>query len=335
MLEQCRKIGEAKRIRIIAQAVATAERGKDIALDAGEIVLFAYARIGELTREMSKARAGGAGGGTKVHGADSRQIALASEGLSKQEAQRCERVAALKDSGMLARLVSAERGAKRAPSVRAAVDLARLDPARQHEALAKLGDVPHVKQAAREVRRDRAMSEAGKSARLMGKFRVFYADPPWQYGDAGYGSGPAEFHYPTMSLSELCALPVVDLALADAVLFIWATSPLLEDSFKVIGAWGFHYKASFVWDKIKHNVGHYNSVRHELLLIATRGSCTPDDRRLDDSVVSIERGAHSVKPERFREIIDRMYPHGSRIELFARRAVVGWDVWGNQARVKK
>jgi N6-adenosine-specific RNA methylase IME4 len=186
------------------------------------------------------------------------------------------------------------------------------------------------KEVHRETRRVQAHEAIKSVSNLTGKYRVLYADPPWKYGDAGYGSGPAEFHYPTMSIDELCKLPVKDIALDNSVLFIWVTSPLLEDVFKVINSWGFTYKASFVWDKVKHNVGHYVSVRHELLLIATRGSCTPDDQRLIDSVQVIERGEHSVKPEEFREYIEQMYPHGNKVEMFARKRSKGWDVWGNQ-----
>lgn len=75
--------------------------------------------------------------------------------------------------------------------------------------------------------------------------------------------GGAVKHYDTMPLEDICALPVP--AADNAVLFLWVTSPMLEDAFKVINAWGFKYKSSFVWDKVSHNMGHYNSVRHELL----------------------------------------------------------------------
>ena len=163
------------------------------------------------------------------------------------------------------------------------------------------------------------------------KYRVIYADPPWSYNDKQNIEvlGGAEKHYTTMPLDEICALPIP--SADNAVLFMWATSPLLEDSFKVINAWGFKYKSSFVWDKIAHNMGHYNSVRHEFLLIATKGSCTPDVPRLFDSVVSIERTEHSRKPKEFRDMIDTLYPYGERLELFAREAPEGWDVWGNMA----
>ena len=125
-----------------------------------------------------------------------------------------------------------------------------------------------------------------------------------------------------MSLDELWALPLGELAEDNAVLFLWVTAPLIRDCFPVIDAWGFEYKAMLVWDKVKHNMGHYNSVRHELLLICTRESFTPPKGiKLDDSVITIEcSDRHSEKPERFREIIDTLYPKGRRLELFARSA---------------
>jgi N6-adenosine-specific RNA methylase IME4/ParB-like chromosome segregation protein Spo0J len=164
------------------------------------------------------------------------------------------------------------------------------------------------------------------------KYRVIYADPPWMYGNnmPDYFDEQAH-HYPLMTVREICEMPIRDLAIDDAVLFLWVTSPILAEAFDVIRSWGFTYKSSFVWDKIKHNMGHYNSVRHELLLICTRGSCQPDVQKLFDSVQSIERTRHSEKPEFFREIIDTIYPLGPRIELFARTTTEGWDSYGNEA----
>ena len=171
------------------------------------------------------------------------------------------------------------------------------------------------------------------------KYRVWYADPPWEYGNSGVigetdNYGHVERHYPSMSIAELCEIgpEIKARCLPDAVLFLWVTSPLLEECFPVIQAWGFKYKTSFVWDKVRHNYGHYNSVRHEFLLVCTRGSCTPDVQKLFDSVQSIERtDKHSEKPGEFREIIDTLYPHGKRIELFARVTVDSWDSWGNES----
>ena len=172
--------------------------------------------------------------------------------------------------------------------------------------------------------------EETEQPNLDGVYRVIYADPPWQYNaDFMDKYGHAKSHYSTMSIEELCDLPVADIRADDCVLFMWTTSPKLEQAFQVIKAWGFKYKTSFVWDKIKHNFGYYNSVRHEFLLIAGRGSSTPDVKELHDSVISIERSnKHSEKPEYFRELIDKLYPSGNRIELFARNKVDGWETWG-------
>jgi len=170
-----------------------------------------------------------------------------------------------------------------------------------------------------------------------GRYRIIYADPPWRYNDTRAGMpaySSAEDHYPTMDLAELCAMGerIRDITEDNSVLFLWVTSPILEDSFKVIRAWGFQYRSSFIWDKQDHNYGHYNSMRHEFLLIAVRGSCTPDSPKLHDSVISIKRSkVHSEKPEYFRELIDQLYTKGARLELFARKEVPGWTCWGNEA----
>ena len=192
-----------------------------------------------------------------------------------------------------------------------------------------------------EYRRER--TRAGMSAPgafPVGRFRVFYADPPWQYGNNGVKSiddnyGTAERHYPTMSLAELCAMgeQVGPAAMPDSVLWLWTTAPLLPEALAVISAWGFTYKTHYIWHKMRHNFGHYSSVRHELLMVATRGSCLPDVEIKLPSVVEIERTpAHSAKPEEFRQMIDQLYPYGPRLELFRRGdAPAGWHVWGNQA----
>ncbi len=216
---------------------------------------------------------------------------------------------------------------------RDALKIARMEPERQRAIAEKIasGEAKSVVDANRLLVRENVHETTPLTTEM--KYRVVYADPPWSYGNKlvdGYGA--AENHYPTMSLDRLCGMPVTKITDENAVLFLWTTSPLLEEAFAVIRAWGFKYKASFVWDKIKHNMGHYNSVRHEFLLIATRGSCTPDTAKLFDSVVSVERSAkHSEKPEIFRNMIDTLYTSGRKIELFARKSVTGWDAWGNQS----
>ena len=214
-----------------------------------------------------------------------------------------------------------------------AFKLAQMEPAQQNAVAERIasGKAKSLTAARRLVVKESVVDAAQFSDKT--KYRVVYADPPWRYGNKlvdGYGA--AENHYPTMSIDELCALPVADITDKNAVLFLWTTSPLLEECFDVIRAWGFKYKTSFVWDKVRHNMGHYNSVRHEFLLVCTKGSCTPDVGKLFDSVVVCERSdTHSEKPEVFRSMIDTLYTHGNKLELFARKKTDGWTVWGNQA----
>jgi N6-adenosine-specific RNA methylase IME4/transposase-like protein len=166
-------------------------------------------------------------------------------------------------------------------------------------------------------------------------FRVVYVDPPWRYNQTGLVSkdwGMVEDKYPTMPIEEMKALPVATMAMPDAVLFMWATSPMLADALDLIGAWGFKYKASVVWDKGRPYLGSYVHISHELLLIGTRGSCVADCKHTGGSVFSVPRAEHSRKPEEFRALIDSMYTYGNRIELFRRGdAPEGWYVWGNES----
>ncbi len=179
-----------------------------------------------------------------------------------------------------------------------------------------------------------------KPKELEGTYRVLYADPPWKYVGLNQADeyGHAERHYDCLDDEQLKKYKIgvrliKDMVDKNAVLFLWVTSPLLERCFAIIEAWGFKYKSSFVWDKVKHNMGHYNSVRHELLLVCVRGACKPDVPKLVDSVQSIERSnTHSEKPEEFRKIIDNLYNYGRRLELFHRGSVPeGWDTEGNEA----
>jgi len=174
-------------------------------------------------------------------------------------------------------------------------------------------------------------------------YRVIYADPPWKFG-APTMTGDAGSHYPEMSTLNICELEtgkrrVRELATKDAVLFLWTTNAHLPDALKVITAWGFVYKTNFVWvkDKPATGLGFYHRAKHEMLLVATRGKCLPPEKKgLPLSVLECAKGAHSEKPAAFRKMIDKLYPKGKRIELFARgKPATGWKAWGNQTEEKK
>lgn len=161
-------------------------------------------------------------------------------------------------------------------------------------------------------------------------FPLLYVDPPWRYERASTPNRAIENHYPTMDLDEICALDVP--AADDAVLFMWATSPKLAEALTVVEAWGFTYRTCMVWVKDRIGMGYYARQRHELLLVAARGKGqVPHEAHRPDSVHEAPRGEHSAKPDLFYDLLEGMYPHLPKVELFARRQRDGWASWGNQA----
>jgi N6-adenosine-specific RNA methylase IME4 len=158
-------------------------------------------------------------------------------------------------------------------------------------------------------------------------FGTIYADPPWPYSNCAT-RGAAKNHYPTMSLAEIAALPVARLAAEQAHCHLWTTNAFLFEAREVLQAWGFEYKGVFLWVKPSIGLGNYWRVAHEFLLLGVRGGCTFLDRTQRSWQV-FEPGRHSAKPEEVRQIIMRTSP-GPYLELFARRQVSGWSVWGDE-----
>ena len=184
--------------------------------------------------------------------------------------------------------------------------------------------------AARRVRRalrDRALPAPPPLPE--GPFELIYADPPWQLGNPDGPQAP-ENHYPTMPNEAICALSVP--AADEAVLFLWSVSCMLREAIEVIEAWGFVCKTSLCWVKPSIGPGVWLRNRHELLLVGRKGDYRPpepEDRC--DSVLEAPRGRHSQKPVAVYELIERMYPRASKLELFARSTRPGWAAWGKEA----
>ena len=161
-----------------------------------------------------------------------------------------------------------------------------------------------------------------------GRFGVIYADPPWSYRDLGH-TRRIDRQYPILSVRDIAALPVQDIALPDAVLFLWIPVPLLPDGLTVMKAWRFDYKSNLVWDKEIFGMGHYARIQHEHLLLGTTGKPGTSADHSISSVIRERRGGHSVKPLEGYRCIERMYPALRKIELFARNCRPGWTSWGN------
>ena len=170
------------------------------------------------------------------------------------------------------------------------------------------------------------------------RFGVIYADPPWDYkgqlqhaGPGSGDSGGAARHYPTVRLDDLMQLDIEGIAAQDALLFMWATSPHLDQAIELGREWGFAWATvAFVWDKQRVNPGFYTMSQCELCLVFKRGRIpAPRGARNVRQLVSERRAEHSRKPAEVRRRIEAMFPDQRKIELFARDArVPGWDVWG-------
>jgi N6-adenosine-specific RNA methylase IME4 len=245
--------------------------------------------------------------------------------------------------GSVARAVKSDRARAAVPTWSHASEVAALDDDEQVELLEEANEKGWtVRDLRNEIRAKHRTAVVEGQADLAGMYRVIYADPPWSYGNSGVittgdAYGRAARHYSSMTIEELCKLPVEAHARPDSVLFCWVTAPMLYESpgpREVIEAWGFKPKTGIVWDKVAHNFGSYVSVRHEHLIIATRGSCLPDrPTPMPDSVQTIRRGdVHSQKPDEFRALIEKLYD-GPYLELFGRAKVKGWQVHGNDSRL--
>lgn len=159
--------------------------------------------------------------------------------------------------------------------------------------------------------------------------------------DTGPGNRNAD--YQTMTIEEIAALPVGEIAAPDCALFMWGIWVLLPEALDVIKAWGFTYKScAFDWMKanasqpdmfredsdVQMGLGYWTRANTEYCLLATRGS----PKRLSKSVrqgIIEPRRQHSRKPTCVYERIERLV-EGPRVELFARNTRPGWSSWGNQ-----
>ena len=169
------------------------------------------------------------------------------------------------------------------------------------------------------------------------RFAVIYADPPWDYKGqlqhAGVGSGDtggAQRHYPTVTLQNLKQLPISRIAAENSILFLWATSPHLDQAIDLGKAWGFAWATvAFVWDKQRTNPGYYTLSQCELCLAFKRGKIPqPRGARNVRQLVSEKRKSHSAKPDEVRTRIESMFPHHNKIELFARGGGIRMDSLG-------
>lgn len=177
------------------------------------------------------------------------------------------------------------------------------------------------------------------------KFATVLADPPWQFVNRTGKIAP-EHHrlsrYPTMTVDEICALPVERCVAETAHLYLWVPNALLPEGLRVMKSWGFQYKSNIIWHKLRKDggsdgrgVGFYFRNVTEILLFGIRGKgarTLPPGRR-QVNYIGTRKREHSRKPDEQYSIIEACSP-GPYLEIFARgsRSSVQWTMWGNQAQ---
>ena len=184
----------------------------------------------------------------------------------------------------------------------------------------------------------------GDFALTIGKrrFSTILADPPWRFINRTGKVAPEHRRlvaYQTMTVDEICALPVEGVAASTAHLYLWTPNALLPDALRVMEAWGFQYKGNIVWQKVRKDggpdgrgVGFYFRNVTELILFGVRGknARTLAPGRSQVNMIKSRKREHSRKPDEQYEIIEACSP-GPYLELFARGERRNWTVWGNQA----
>jgi N6-adenosine-specific RNA methylase IME4 len=178
---------------------------------------------------------------------------------------------------------------------------------------------------------------------LRGKrFHTILADPPWQFENRTGKMAPEHKRlnrYPTMTLDEIAGLPVPEVLMDTAHLYLWVPNALLPDGLKVLQAWGFTYKTNLIWYKTRKDggpdrrgVGFYFRNVTEVILFGTRGKNvrTLAPARSQENIIVSQKREHSRKPDEQYKLIEDCSP-GPYLEMFARGNRANWVCWGNQA----
>lgn len=167
-------------------------------------------------------------------------------------------------------------------------------------------------------------------------FDLIMADPAWtyrMYSEAGEAKSP-QAQYRTMMIDEIKAMPVLDLASTDCLLWLWAVNPMLPQAIDVLRAWGFEFKTAGTWlkttknGKINFGTGYILRGSNEPFLIGTRGS-PRTAKNVRSGFTGLIR-EHSRKPEEAYAAAERLMPNARRLDLFSRTDRAGWTAWGDE-----
>jgi N6-adenosine-specific RNA methylase IME4 len=326
MLLRCTSLGEIGRIRAIAQAVATLERGKEIGCDAGEICTLADRRRAELeAEERTGRRTGPVVGNSGVTNSTLPKTQLMAE-------SRRAPLLALPEKDMQTYFDTC-RAARVPATTMGAAALGKLPADLRKEALVLLKNADgHVPKAIGEVKlaAKRSLAEEIRSNPKVtpdGRYQVIAVDPPWKYDNrAEDTTHRGRNDYPEMTVDEICAAPVANLAQTNCVLWLWTTNAFMREAFQCIDAWGFKDKTILTWDKENMGLGDWLRNVTEHCILAVRGKPIVSLTN-QTTLIREKRRQHSRKPEAFYALVEALCP-GSKLEMFSRTERAGWTAWG-------
>jgi N6-adenosine-specific RNA methylase IME4 len=164
------------------------------------------------------------------------------------------------------------------------------------------------------------------------KYHVIAIDPPWAYEEKG-GFSSSEYDaesnrgavdYPTMTVEQIKKIELPEAE--DCVLFLWTTHAFLKDSFDILEQWGYKYKATLVWDKVKMGIGRTVRMQVEFCLIGVKGNPIINGSSERD-IITEARREHSRKPEAFYSMVERMCI-GNKLDYFSRQNRENWEHYG-------
>ena len=305
LLAEAKTVGDAIGVADVAESARIFAKRANMALPlinkATEIKLRAERRAGELLRGMEKAR-------RHVNCSSLPQL-----GITRTQSSRWQRASVVPEEKFSAYVEQANETGREITT----------------SGLLKRANVEAPKNGARPAHGDTGictdLSDLLKSGE---KFGTIYADPPWRYQNQGTRASTGNHYDGDMSVDEICAMPIAQLCADKCHLHLWTTNAFLFECPKIFDAWGFTFKSSFVWVKPQMGIGNYWRNSHEIMLLAVKGGQTALSRA-EKSWLECSRGKHSAKPDAARHQIERLSP-GPFLELFGRKKVSGWTVFGNQ-----
>lgn len=311
-LAQSKNVDEVRDVADKAKAVALYLRSRNASIesqnDAAEIRLRAERRLGELTKELEKASPPGRPGSKSA--SRGKTQALKDLDITTQNASKWQKLAEIPER-KFDKLIAETRAKGERITTSAPLKLVRNDAKAELAAQLRKKPIPLA----------------------AGRFDVIVSDPPWMYEKRATDvTQRGQMPYPPMTTEEICALPVVERAERNCILWLWTTNAfLLRDAPRVLDAWGFQEKTVMTWVKDRMGTGDWLRGKTEHCILAVRGKPTIQLTNQTTELRGVVR-EHSRKPESFYDLVEALCP-GTKLEMFAREPREGWARWGAESEL--